>query len=211
MCIGDGCLRKPHPKTGCVQLEIAHSNKQKEYCEHKKSLIENILHKNIKLHERKVLCSLNNKSYDTCRFMITNDYFIYLRKLLYPFGRKTMNRNILNKLTLEGIAIWYMDDGSCYYKISDISNKPIQIDLRISTDCFTKEENEDIIKYFKEVWGINFHLFYQKSRNCWIIRARKQAALKFIDLIKPYVHPSMMYKCLFKQHERETSNDEDIV
>lgn len=27
LCIGDGCLRKPHPKSGNVQLEIAHSIK----------------------------------------------------------------------------------------------------------------------------------------------------------------------------------------
>ena len=32
LILGDGCLRKPHFKTNCVQLEIGHSTKQEEYC-----------------------------------------------------------------------------------------------------------------------------------------------------------------------------------
>lgn len=212
LCLGDGCLRKPHPKTGAVQLEIGHSIQQLEYCKYKRDLVYSILGgknppkigiKNIKI---------NNKEYTACRFTKTNDYFIALRKKLYPYGRKTITRELLNMLSEQGLAIWYMDNGSCYYKESEVDGHSICIDLRISTDCFTKEEHEIIVDYFREVWNINFYVFYSKSRDVYCIRANKQAAIKFINLIKPYVIPEMQYKCSIKLQERETSlKDDDIV
>lgn len=213
LCIGDGCLRKPHPKTQAVQLEIGHSINQLAYCTYKRDLVYKIFGgKNlpkISIREQKV----KGKVYKTCRFTKTNDYFVSLRKKLYPFGRKTITREILDMLDLQGIAIWYMDNGSCYYKESKIDGHSICIDLRISTDCFTKEEHEIIRDYFREVWNINFYVFYSKSRDVFCIRANKEAAIKFIKLIKPYIIPEMMYKCDIKFHERETSlnKDEDIV
>ena len=42
LCLGDGCLRKPHPKTGAVQLEIGHSIQQLEYCKYKRDLVYSI-------------------------------------------------------------------------------------------------------------------------------------------------------------------------
>ena len=212
LCLGDGCLRKPHPKTGAVQLEIGHSIEQLTYCTYKRDIVYSIFKgKNPpKIGIREI--NIKGKVYKTCRFTKTNDYFISLRKKLYPYGRKTITRELLNMLDLQGIAIWYMDDGSCYYKSSKVDGHSVCIDLRISTDCFTKEEHEIIVDYFREVWGINFYVFYSKSRNVYCIRANKQAAIKFINLIKPYIIPEMMYKCDIKLQECETSyRDDDIV
>lgn len=212
ICIGDGNLHKPHPATKSVQLEIGHSIKQLEYCKYKRDLIHRILGEDTrcpKIFTRTV--KYINKEYETCRFFKTCDYFIYLRNLLYPYGRKRMTMEILNMLTLQGIAIWYMDDGSCYFKKSEKDGHSICIDLRIATDCFTSEEHDIIVKYFREKWGINFYKFYSKSRKRYCIRANKQAAIKFIQLIKPYVIPSMQYKIDIKLQECETPNGEDIV
>lgn len=212
LCLGDGCLRKPHPKNGAVQLEISHSIKQLAYCTYKRDLIFSILGgtRPPKIGIKTV--KLKGKEYTCCRFTKTDDYLIALRKKLYPYGRKTITRELLNSLSLQGIAIWYMDDGSCYYKDSQIDGHSICIDLRISTDCFTKEEHEIIVDYFREVWHINFYVFYSKTRNVYCIRANKQAAIQFINLIKPYVIPDMQYKCSINLQECETSvKDDDIV
>ena len=57
-----------------------------------------------------------------------------------------------------------------------------------------------------------FYVFYSKTRNVYCIRANKQAAIKFLNLIKPYIIPEMQYKCSIKLQERETSlKDDDIV
>lgn len=213
ICLGDGNLHKPHPKTKSVQLEVGHSIKQIEYCTYKRDLVHNILGQESKVPKiliRKV--KVKNKEYETCRFLKTCDYFLALRKLLYPHERKTITREILNMLTPQGLAIWYMDDGSCYYKDSLIDGHSICIDLRISTDCFTSEEHDIIVNYFREKWNINFYKYYSKTRDVYCIRANKEAAIKFINLIKPYVISSMQYKIDLKLQECETPKlGEDIV
>lgn len=211
LCLGDGCLRKPQGKKQSVQLEIGHSIKQLEYCTYKRDLVYNIIGDKSKLPKisiRKV--NYKNKEYDTCRFVKTFDYFSYIRKLLYPNGKKAISRKILDMLSLEGIAIWYMDDGSCYFKESPKDGHSICIDLRIATDCFSSEEHDIIVKYFREVWGINFYKFYSKSRDVYCIRANKEAAIKFINLIKPYVIECMQYKINLKFQECETSLDKKM-
>lgn len=222
LCLGDGCLRKPNPRGGNVQFECAHSTKQEEYLTWKRDLVYKIFggNKPPKIGYKEIKLKGYDTTYHACRFCKTHPYFTYLRKLLYPDGVKVMTREILDKLTPQGIAIWYMDDGSFYKKDNADGTKSICFDLRISTDCFSKEENEIIVDYFKEVWGINFYVFLghkdRKNYN-WIIRANKEAAIKFIDLVKPYIIPSMEYKIEYKsinnfqECEASENSDEDIV
>lgn len=203
LCIGDGCLRKPHPKSGNVQLEVGHSIKQEAYCKWKRDLVYKIFGgKNPpKIGYKTIKLKNSDKEYYACRFTKSHPYFTYLRKILYPNGVKVMTREILEKLTVEGIAIWYMDDGSFYKKDNEDKTKSICFDLRISTDSFSYEENQLICDFFKEKFNIRFYPYqYHKDReHNWIIRANKQAAIKFIDLIEPYVIPEMRYKIEYKK------------
>ena len=99
ICLGDGHLHKPHPKTKSVQLEIGHSIKQLEYCTYKRDLVHSILGTESRISKisiRKV--KVKGKEYETCRFVKTCDYFISLRKLLYPHERKVITRQILDML-----------------------------------------------------------------------------------------------------------------
>ena len=203
LCIGDGCLRKPHPKSGNVQLEIGHSIKQEAYCKWKRDLVYKIFGgKNPpKIGYKTIKLKNSDKEYYACRFTKSHPYFTYLRKILYPNGVKVMTREILEKLTVEGIAIWYMDDGSFYKKDNEDKTKSICFDLRISTDSFSYEENQLICDFFKEKFNIRFYPYqcHKEREHNWIIRANKQAAIKFIDLIEPYVIPEMRYKIEYKK------------
>lgn len=215
ICLGDGHLHKPHPKTKSVQLEIGHSVKQLDYCTYKRDLVHDILGKESRVPKVSIRnVKIKGKEYETCRFVKTCDYFFVLRNLLYPNGRKVITREILDMLSPKGLAIWYMDDGSCYFKDSPIDGHSICIDLRISTDCFTSEEHDIMVEYFREVWNINFYKFYSKSRDVYCLRANKEAALKFIELIKSYIIPSMKYKINLKLQECKApckNEGEDIV
>lgn len=217
LCIGDGCLRKPHPKSGNVQLEIAHSIKQEAYCTWKRDLVYKIFggKRPPKIGYKTIKLKGYDKEYKACRFAKSHPYFLYLRNLLYPNNVKVMTREILDKLTIQGIAIWFMDDGSFYKKDNEDGTKSICFDLRISTDSFSYEENQIICDFFREKYGINFYPYHKERKHNWIIRANKQAAIKFIDLIRPYIIPEMAYKIEYKTgnlHENETSKqDEDIV
>ena len=218
LCLGDGCLRKPN--RGSVQLEIGHSIKQLDYCTWKRDLIYSILggNKPPKINIKKVILKKYGE-YEACRFVKTHPYLKELRNKLYCNGVKRITPELLKELTPQCLAIWYMDDGSFYKKDSADGKKSICFDLRISTDCFSKEENEMIVNYLYSTYDIKFHVYKchpEKNGGAWILRANKQAAIKFINLIKPYVIPSMQYKIEYKTnniHECETSckKDEDIV
>lgn len=212
LCIGDGCLRKPNK--GSVQLEIGHSIKQLEYCTWKRDLVYSILGgiKPPKISMKLVKLKKYGE-YQACRFVKTHPYFKELRNKLYCNGVKRITEDILDMLTIQGLAIWYMDDGSFYKKDNEDGTKSICFDLRISTDCFSKEENEMIVDYLYNTYGVKFYVFkYHPEHNggAWILRARREGAIKFINLIKPYVIPSMQYKIEYKTnniHERETSDN----
>ena len=56
------------------------------------------------------------------------------------------------------------------------------------------EENQIIVDYFKEVWGIEWKIARHKDKY-FIYRGWKSVDIeKFMDLISPFIIPSMNYK-----------------
>jgi superfamily II DNA or RNA helicase len=108
-----------------------------------------------------------------------------LRKIeiISKTGRKQITRKWLDELSPIGLAIWYCDDGSL--------GRP---SISMSTHCFTKKENELIIKYFKERWGINFKISKDKKKKLYSLYALKEDSEKFLEIVSPYIPESMSYK-----------------
>ncbi len=118
------------------------------------------------------------------------------RRFLYPSGRKKIdNRKLLEKLTPLGLAIWYMDDGGLSQKKRD--GKVYANELMINTHL-SKEENQVIIDYFQDVWGISFSQV--RNRGFYRLRCGTKQARRFIDIVKPYVSQvtSMAHKLKLK-------------
>jgi DNA polymerase III gamma/tau subunit len=112
-------------------------------------------------------------------------------KLVYNNGRKMITKELLNSLTPLSLAVWYMDDGSLLSK--DSSRKG---SVHLSTYSFSKEENELIISYIKEKFGITFIL--QKDTRGrgkgWSLRANVEDSNKFLTLISEFVPDYFNYK-----------------
>jgi hypothetical protein len=126
-----------------------------------------------------------------------------LRRIFYKSKKTIGNRKMLNRLDARGIAIWYMDDGH----INIRKNKQGKIHgfyIKIST-CEPKEEVQNIIDYFKEVWDVNFYMFHEgKKKDSYSLCCGTKEGLKFIDIIKPYVQQveCMKYKIQFDLSQR---------
>lgn len=132
-------------------------------------------------------------------------YYIYinttkwgklLRRILYKDGFKNIyNRKLLNRLDPIHLAIWYMDDGGLSQKKRN--GKVCSNDLMINTHT-TKENNQIIINYFKEVWNINFTQV--KNRGYYRLRCGTKEARKFLEITREYVCqiPSMAHKINIK-------------
>ena len=185
MCIGDGHLtsQKSYNKYHS-SIRITHSEKQIELITLKRDLLHSILGgKSPKIEK------FNNSGYPGLKFSKGSKYFRVLRKWLYPNGTKKISRFLLNKLELEGIAIWYMDDGGLSAKRRN--GKVYAYELFLNTHI-SKEENQIIIDYFKEVWDIQFQQV--KNKGSYRLRMGTYEIRKFIPLIQKHIIPSMQYK-----------------
>ena len=120
----------------------------------------------------------------------------FLRKFLYKDGYKNIyNRKLLNRLNAEHIAIWYMDDGGLSQKKRDGVVHANELILNTHT---TKENNQVLIDYFKEVWGIQFSQV--KNKGHYRLRCGTKEARKFLNIVREYVSqiPSMAHKLNIK-------------
>lgn len=125
-----------------------------------------------------------------------------LRRVVYKDKKIIGNRKLLNRLDARGIAIWFMDDG--HINIRKTKDKIHGFYIKIST-CEPKEEVQNIIDYFKEVWNINFYMIHEgRKKDSYSLCCGTKEGLKFIDIIKPYVLqvPSMKYKIQFDLSQR---------
>ena len=117
------------------------------------------------------------------------DSFKDIFSSLFVDGKKRITREYLDSLTPLSIATWYMDDGSLNHSYGKEKS------ISLSTHAYSKEENETIIEYFKDVYGIRFKLYYDKRCGRYSIGAScKEDRYKFLELVSPYVIDLFQYK-----------------
>lgn len=140
---------------------------------------------------------INNNGFPACTFSIRTTRIAKLyRRILYSTGtHHWYRRKLLNKLEPIHIAILYMDDGGLSQKKKD--GVVTANDLMINTHT-TKENNQVLIDYFYEVWGIKFTQVLNRGR--YRLRCGTKEARKFIKIVEPYVSliPSMSHKLAVK-------------
>lgn len=187
LSIGDGCVKsRKDNRYNYTQnsIEFIHSEKQKEYIEYKADLLHSIFggkRPNVRL--------FINNGYPAYAMMKTDKYLKIIYDLMYQNKKKHITRRCLDYLTPKAIAIWYMDDGNLSKKKRN--GKVHAYELFLNT-FVSDEENEVIIKYFKEVWGVSFSKVINNGGyrlRCGTIEARK-----FIKIVDDFVIPSMKYK-----------------
>lgn len=196
MLLGDGTI------SNNFVFKLSHAVEQKDYLTWKiKQLNDNGIRNNgIKSY----ICT---KGYNIGKEVLYSQLNIIpfiklLRRVFYKPKKIISNRKMLNRLDARGIAIWYMDDGHInIHKKNDGSIKGFNI--KIAT-CQSKEDNQIIIDYFKEVWNISFYQF-SEGKGTYSITCGTNEAKKFINIVKSYVLeiPSMWYKIRNKKTKEE--------
>lgn len=132
-------------------------------------------------------------------FQITDKYFNHLYKTFYPKKRKRVTQKILRVLTPLSLAIWHMDDGSLIIPKRKYVNKNSETVYHnggrwiiLSTHSFTLKEHKMIQKYFKDFWDIECKI--GRGKGGFFIKLYANDAIKFIEIIYPYIQPCMFYK-----------------
>ncbi|QAV25781.1 endonuclease [Neobacillus thermocopriae] len=117
-----------------------------------------------------------------------------LKELWYPNDRKTIPFEFLTySFTPICLAWWYQDDG--HLKIENNQVKKVIL----STDGFTKAENETLIQLIRRKYSLNFSLDKQNRLTLY----DKPQIFYFIRLVKPYVHESMKRKTTIPSISKE--------
>lgn len=180
MTIGDGHIRKDRPA-----LCISHGERQYEYINWKRNLLENITGKSIKI---RTVIHHNNKI--GFKLEVSHKYFRILRLRCYDNDCNPIyTRKFLDKLSPIGIAIWYMDDGSLYAKKRN--GKIHAYELVISTYC-SEESAKNIVDFFYEKYNIKFTI--KRNKGFFSVRCGTTEAKKFIEIVSPYVIDCLRYK-----------------
>jgi len=104
---------------------------------------------------------------------------------------KTINNRWLNLITPEGIAYWFMDDGSSTYA------RDTSILVRFSTYSYSLQEIEKLQGLLYK-YGVLTSMSHTDRGKGVVLSIRQISVNKFMDLISPYVHSSMKYKLKYR-------------
>lgn len=194
--LGDGCistkgLSKHH------RFSLAHSEKQLEYITFKHEIF-----KQYKLDNKLSYYIIKNERYKNGEFrefrFKTKGHKIFdkYRMLFYPEGKKIVPDRI-NKLEAEGLAIWFMDDG--YRTGNNLKG------AMFSTSGFSKEDVIKLKDLLENKFKLKCSIHARNEIYIWV-----QSVPRLIELISPFIVPSMKYKVLNKSDELQESTGEPI-
>lgn len=194
--LGDSSLT-PRSNGQC-RLKMSHGEKQKEYLEFKKKIMEPFIiqesaTKDIsKRDNTDAFGSLPTYHYNSIVHQdFTNLYGLFYRKEK-GIKRRYLNMNILNLLQPIAILIWYLDDGNYFY------SKKKGAKMYISTYSYPLSEHKMLAKWFWHTWRIESKITYDKTHNNYYIRFNKEAIIKFSETFlfpfKDIIPNCMLYK-----------------
>ena len=180
LLLGDGHLEtQNNGKT--FRIKIGHSKSQAKYV--------NWLYRQFKDW---VISAPQEKLVTTKRKIFVNYWFNTLSHPSFRFygqqfycaGRKIVPKMIDKLLTSQGLAIWFMDDGSLKSK----EHKAVIL----NTQCFSESDINRLQKVLVRKWQIESQVRKQKDGNQLLIT--KNSAIKFAQIINSYLLPEFGYK-----------------
>lgn len=187
--LGDGTMRVGENAIN-ANFKIEHGLKQREYVEWKYKILEPLVFTRVKMSYR---YQKNGEKYAkswwfrTLRHpLLTKIYKRFYKGNGYKTGNKIIPRNIKKDLNPFALAVWVMDDGS--YK-----NRKIDI----STYAFSLSGIKILQKAFRDNFYIKIKYYKDRDKG-YRLYCNQQETKKLIEIIYPYIIPSMMYKIGFR-------------
>lgn len=188
LILGDGSIDK-----GISKRSFNIKSINKDFIDYIKKVFDTITPFNpyIRKVEERIVDNVHHKKYYELRIK-AHPYF---NKLYHYFYNDYRHRKIYSKtldwLTPVGLANWYMSDGYICL-VGKKSNFIRSRRVDICTDRYFKEDVELMIQKLKSKFDLNCSII--KRNDTYRIRINNISYEKFIDLIKPYIVPSMLYK-----------------
>jgi hypothetical protein len=171
-------------------LTMKHSFKQAEYVEQKAKRLNQMFGGQCKIAPH--FAVVDGKKYPQVGIQKSNKYLEQVRGWCYPEGKHRITQQVLDWITDEGLAYWFLDDGSVdwWFRV-DGSVTSAQGLFAI---CRPESEAEMVREWLGKKFGIETKLsFHQKSKS-FVLRFNTQAVKRMIDTIRPYTPDCLKYK-----------------
>jgi hypothetical protein len=185
--LGDGGFsiqpkRKP-------RFRFMHCLKDLDWCFYCYSQLKDVLRLNAPVY-KKVIDIRLAKGYSESYYVqsLTSELSTVIQPLWYKGKKKVIPFEFLaDILTPECLAWWYQDDG--HLKVEDGKLRKVIL----SSESFSIEENNELIKLINSKFGITFT---SDKQNRLLLYDLPQIYY-FLRLVRPYIHPSMNRKLFF--------------
>lgn len=135
-------------------------------------------------------------------FTSASSYVQNLNNQIYH-ATKQPTMDHLMQINQLGLATWYMDDGTIDWKNKHRQNNWNSIpQIKLCTDSFSPQSCDLIVNWLMYKFNIKSHKRQrQKNSNQFRIIIDTCYAYNFINLIKPHIIPSMMYKVNYQAYK----------
>jgi recombination protein RecA len=122
-----------------------------------------------------------------------------LRRVVYMGnGKKAITSDYLKALTPLGLAVWFMDDGTFTLRSKGLQTRTLGGSGRVEicVEAFTEGSQQRVVDYLRDTWGFDVKLRHAGVRRVSYVQFTTASSARFLELVAPFVHPSMDYKLL---------------
>lgn len=206
MVMGDGSLYKNHENIN-YKLDISHCERQLGYLAWKKEIANKIFDYQIPITEKIITNKSNGKKYLSFHFATRiHSRLSFIARNIYINKQKRITDWVLENITDEGLAYWWMDDGCLHWeKRKDRSGGQAIWSLY----GFPKEDVEKFRIFLINRFGCELNLL-QHCKGGYYLKRGISEAVKFLIPLKQYSVACMDYKFDLRNHVRPYYNLKSI-
>ncbi len=186
--LGDGNLSPNRRGRNGVRFRLGHGAKQRDYLDWKVSLLGNIA------------CSRreNAKGAVFADFTPLAELGELQRAVYLGGGKKTISWEYLKALTPLALAIWFMDDGTFTLRSKGLQERTAGGSGRVQfcIEALSEGSRDRLVDYLRDTHGFEVSWCSVGKAQKAVLTFDTASSRRFLELVAPYVHPSMEYKLL---------------
>jgi recombination protein RecA len=176
-----------HDRHG-VRVRMGHGEKQVEYLDWKASLFGNI-------GQSRTVNAKGAAFVDLSPLSELGE----LRDVVYwGDGKKHLTDEYLKSLNPLALAVWFMDDGSFTERSKGLQQRTAGGSGRVAfcVEAMSETSRVRLADYLGDVHGVEARVSIRGAAKKAMLTMTTAGSSRFLELVAPYVHPSMDYKLL---------------
>ena len=187
--LGDGCLHRDS-RSGSIGLHVFRKEAHKDYALWQLQRLNAILGTNANL-----LNDLAKGKYPSVQFTVTSKKGLgWAYDLMYPGGTKTITKDLLSRMSVRELAMFWMDDGSLEVRRRRRPTGTLKIERSgwlAASKSF--DETQAIADWIQQLTGAVASTT-RHSSGLYYLRWHSRQCRHLVDAVKPYILPCVGYK-----------------